>query len=138
MIKTYSLLALAVLALAGCSGEPAPASTPTSPPVAQSYASVVELKDAAVAAGYDCPNWVQSNRITLAASSGECSTRDTFAVYLTEQDVSTAVQKHKSFGKSFGTEVSLLVGPNWIINSKPATGLGTLREGMGGMLVAQA
>lgn len=133
MIK-HSLLALAVLALAGCSGEPAPAPTPTGPPVAQSYASVVELKDAAVAAGYDCPNWVQSNRITLAASSGECSTRDTFAVYLTEQDVSTAVQKHKSFG----TEVSLLVGPNWIINSKPATGLGALREGMGGVLVAQA
>lgn len=132
MIK-HSLLALAVLALAGCSGEPAPAPTPTGPPHAREYATAADVKDAAVAAGYPCPNWNESNRVKLAASSGECSGADVFSVYLTQQDVSTSVQNLKTVSQG---PVNLLTGPNWIINA-PHSSLLMIQKKMGGTLVHQ-
>ncbi|WP_432560605.1 hypothetical protein [Granulicoccus sp. GXG6511] len=94
---------------------------------------MVELRDAAVAAGYDCPEWAETNVVKLAAGSGRCSDQDVFSVYLTQQDVSTSVQNLKALGAG----VHLLTGPNWIINVRPAH-LEPLREKLGGTIVIAA
>lgn len=109
----------AVLLLAACGA-----------PEARRYQSVTELRDAAVAAGYDCPDWRETNVVAAAAGSGTCSSSDVFSVYLTEQDVSTAAGRLKTLG------VSALAGPNWIINTRPEH-LQGLQEKMGGMIVSR-
>ncbi|WP_164987403.1 hypothetical protein [Propioniciclava flava] len=51
-----------------------------------------------------------------------------FSIYLSSADVSAAVQALKRLP----VEVHLLVGPNWIINSRYVL---SLKENMGGMIV---
>lgn len=120
------------LTLAAC-GSATPESEPSSTEVVvQEYSSVTELRDAAVAAGYECPSWTQSNHVTAAAQSGSCSDVDVFSTYLSEAAVQDNVEGLKSFG-----EIHLLVGPNWIINiEQPA--LDMLAAGLGGTVVEYA
>ena len=129
LAKKSALVALAAL-LAGCSGAPAASPTPT--PQA-TYGHVVELKDAAVRAGYECSDWQQANIVTLAASSGTCSSADVFSVYLS----SDAVQQVVVAQKGLPGDVHLLVGQNWIINA-PAESLPALRDALGGQIVEQS
>ena len=99
------------LMLAGCATMPP--SAPASPSPKATYATVVELRDAYVAAGGECPDWTASNRVKLAAESGDCSSNTVLSTYLStdirDQVVTTL--------KSFGTDVHLLVGENWVINT---------------------
>lgn len=120
------------LTLAAC-GSDTPQAEPSSTEVlVQEYSSVTELKDAAVAAGYECPSWTQSNHVTAAAQSGSCSDEDVFSTYLSETAVQDNVEDLKSFG-----EIHLLVGPNWIINVEQPS-LDMLAEGLGGTVVESA
>ncbi|RXW32874.1 hypothetical protein C1706_03030 [Propioniciclava flava] len=93
-----------------------------------SFDSVVALKDAAVRTGFYCERWRQTDQVQLAVQSGTCSERDVFSIYLSSADVSAAVQALKRLP----VEVHLLVGPNWIINSRYVL---SLKENMGGMIV---
>ena len=91
----------AILALAACSS-----ATPASAPVAATPASpssssptptptptalgevagVVQLRDAAVAAGYVCPSWNQTNIVEKASESGNCSDDDVLSTYTSQTD----------------------------------------------------
>ena len=128
MKRTFATLA-ACLLIAGCSAPVKSTPTASVPPGPTRFASVTELRDAAVAVGYDCPSWVQDNKVTLAAQSGSCSTADVLSIYLTEADTTASVQKLKGIS---GSDVHLLVGPNWIINTARA---GDLQSKMGGTVV---
>lgn len=85
--------------------------------------SIVALKDAAVAAGFPCPNWVQDNVVTHADASGHCSGGDVFVWYATD---ARFVKGHEQMvaNQRMIEEVlhrpadPLLVGPNWMITSK--------------------
>ncbi|MFC0678320.1 hypothetical protein ACFFGH_10760 [Lysobacter korlensis] len=125
----------AVALLAGCSSPsaaPVAQATPTqeAPAGPVEYGSVEELRDAYVDAGGSCDAWVQENRVTLAAESGDCNDSTVLMTFISEsnRDELVATQKEMGF------EVSLLVGPNWIVN---ADDIETVQETLGGTLVIQ-
>lgn len=90
------------------------------------YESVTELRDAAIAAGYECPSWVQSNNVKNASESGTCTDADVFAVYPSSEAVQETVDAAKaSFGGVW------LVGENWTINA-PTVVLPNLQKVLGG------
>lgn len=131
------------LALAGCGGSTsaAPAATPTptviSPPEdGGTYPTVVALKNAIVKAGGACQEFVQTNRITLAAQSAECAKDTVISTYLSSSDISQLIQNNKKLNadlKSTSKGNSWLVGENWVINAPTA---GKLREKLGGKVVS--
>ena len=124
-MKTFVLAAAAALVLAGCSShnqpQAAPSPTPTGPPVAQRYGTVVALKDAAVQAGFTCPKWVQDNVVQDSAESGHCADDDVFSTYATSADLQTGADNIKGMNQMMRDNHLdpgvVLVGPNWIINA---------------------
>ena len=135
-----TLIAAPILWLIGCSAiigaigsddpeaEPSPvmSTVPAStaparpgPARAIAYASVTDLRDAVVGAGYPCPKWELNGKgdgPQLAKESGSCTDEDVFSIYANTADVT------KQAGESVGV-IEMLAGPNWILN------LGSGQEG---------
>lgn len=138
-----------VCLLAGCgrdSGGAAASPASVSPSTLGEVGTLAELKDAAVAAGYACPNWQQDNVVAKASESGRCSDSDVFSTYLSEAVRDDVVQSLKDMSRDTremledGEDVDpalleedvLLVGPNWVINAEDAA---SLQEELGGQVV---
>jgi hypothetical protein len=115
-MKPVVIAAVSILLLSGCASAPRAAptasTTPTAAPAA-SYKTVEDLRDAFVKAGGDCPSWEESNNVTLAAQSGDCSGKTVLSIYLSEASRDQVIVNLK--GLDIG--VHLLVGDNWIINT---------------------
>jgi hypothetical protein len=139
MTKMIAALLVAFLA-AGCSGGGAPSRTATPAPAvsrseigsnnAQPYASLVELRDAVIKAGYPCPHWRTNGKDDgpqHAKESGTCSDEDVFSTYADEAAVQQQVDK------SVGV-VILLVGPNWILNL-PESHRAKVQAAIGGKII---
>ncbi len=131
------LVVVPLLAACGSSGEPAADRTasaspsPTVTPDAR-YATVEELKDAAVAAGYECAQWTQTDAVQLASSSGSCSDDDLFSVYAGSGERDD--QRESDAALLEGLEEfppPELVGENWIIRTPEAD---RLQAALGGEL----
>lgn len=122
-MKRLAPLLLTALILSACSGDPAPKEAEgkgkVDKPKVFQVATVEELKDAAVAAGYACASWDQTDVVDLAAESGSCSDADVFATYATESDRDEQVDQERGIAdlvRDVGLDVSpVLVGPNWTI-----------------------
>lgn len=141
-----AIAAVGIFVLTGCGDGGSDAQAVASSTELGSVGTVAELKDAAVAAGYACPSWVQDNVVTLAAESGRCTDSDVFTTYLSESSREEAVQTLKGMAKdtremfaddddvdsTLLDEEVLLVGPNWIINSDDAP---SLQPTLGGQVV---
>lgn len=138
----HALLAFAaVVCLCGCvnsGSEPAeeevqPLVTPDA-----NYDSVVALKDAAVAAGFECPLWKQDDRVTYAAESGTCSRDSVLMTFNSLRDLGKQAEAYRSmaslFAKANVKKDPILVGPNWMIN---AAEVPTLQDTLGGELLDQ-
>jgi hypothetical protein len=117
MKRTLITCAALVLSLSGCAADASSSSstapTKTAPPA--TFDTVLELRDAFVAAGGDCEEWQQGDRVTLAAQSGDCDTNTVLSVYLSESSRDQVITNLKSM-----TAVHLIVGENWIINTPAA------------------
>lgn len=133
MKVTRLTLLLAAGCLLGCTGQASaavmPASVTPSVVAPASHRSVTQLRDAAVAAGYDCPSWVQTDMLVFAAETGNCTDRDTFLTFDGDNDANMMIDRRRDDG--FRTH--LLVGPNWIINT--SNDLDALQAGLGGRIV---
>jgi len=122
-VATLSVAGLMVLGLSACAAE----ATPPEPKA--TYDSVVDLRDAFVDAGGECDDWVQGNRITNAAQSGDCSSSTVLSIYLSEATRDETVTNLKSISIA---GVHLLVGENWIINVEDPE---SYRDALGGTVV---
>lgn len=136
--KLLAAVAIAAVLLSGCASqaEPAPAGTPTLPPAdGGSYSTVLELKDAFVAAGGSCSEFDQTNAVKLAAESGKCGSEVVLSTYLSSDDVSQVIQNVKELNDdlNFQDGAVWLAGQNWIINGPNAK---DMRERLGGRLVS--
>lgn len=138
---------VAILALGACGDDgdsggddPKPSSgdetTSEAPPA--TYGSVEELKNAAVDAGYNCPNWKADNKVTLAAESGHCSGSDVFATYASPGDLQSQLDTDKDLDQMLvdaGIDPDIhLVGENWSIRGVDAE-VRPLQEHLGGTIV---
>jgi hypothetical protein len=131
--KTASGALLCVLMLTGCVqiNNPAPPPQATTEPPADGakYASVVELRDAMVKAGLDCPRWDEHNAMMNSASSADCSENIVLATYSSWEDREKQMEGYRIMGESM--EVTVLVGTNWTINSPLAE---KVKDKLGGYL----
>jgi hypothetical protein len=145
MTRKIAALVLVALLAAGCSGggaadqQPTAASTSATPSpreqgTATTYASVVELKEAATAAGYPCPAWevyTEGDGPKFAKEAGQCSDDDVFSIYADVDEVSKQLDLVAA-GPADG--VNLLVGLNWMINL-PESQRAKLQAAIGGEYV---
>jgi hypothetical protein len=108
---------------------PTPIKAPVGPPLdGGSYATAVELRTAAEAAGLVCTSWVVQE--LKYASGGNCGDgKDILAVYSDQSSLDEQLAAWSSFGKM--VEMKVLVGKNWSINSASAT---NLQKKLGGKL----
>lgn len=108
---------------------PTPIKAPVGPPVdGGSYATAVELRTAAEAAGLVCTSWVVQE--FKYGSGGNCGDgKDIVAVYPDQSSLDEQLAVWTSFGKM--VEMKVLVGKNWSINSAAAT---NLQRRLGGKL----
>jgi hypothetical protein len=84
----------------------------------RTFQSATALRDAAVAAGFSCPSW-RPVPVLGASSAGDCSDRDTFSVYSDH----AALDENVTYLRSQVIPATLLMGPNWLINSSDAPNL---------------
>lgn len=110
-------LALA-LSLSGCDAASLDAPDETASPAAAQgvFSDIDELRDAYVAAGGDCDDWEQTDRVRAAAASGDCSTN---AVLMTFDSSSAAKSTADALlgMVAAGEERTLLMGADWLINA---------------------
>lgn len=135
--------AMMALSLAGCAGDntaDAPGASADGINEAakkiepdQRYGTVHALMEAAVEAGYECKRWRQTDKVTLAAESGNCSSNDVFSTYASDGDLQSQLETERAVEDMFadaGIEPDpTLVGPNWIIKSPK---IGALQPVLGG------
>jgi hypothetical protein len=116
--------------------------TPTPTPTTEkntTYSSVVELKDAAVEAGYPCDNWTEDDQVTNASESGNCNDWDVFAIYASDSGRDQQIAQTRANNellKDSGVEPGVvLFGPNWSINVSDdgLTYLPDLKAALGGI-----
>ncbi|MCC3299780.1 hypothetical protein [Arthrobacter caoxuetaonis] len=137
-----AVFAAGSLVLTGCGGSSAdttsglaPEPSETAPPAnGGTYATVVELKDAFVEAGGECPAFDQDNAVTLAAESADCSDSAVLSTFLSSSTIDQLIQDNKEVFADIDFEMNpWLVGENWVIN---APGAAELREKLGGTVVS--
>lgn len=122
-------LALSV-SLSGCGGSEnfaAPVQETKPPADGGSYGTVEDLRDAAMKAGLDCPNWDKHNKAIYAASSASCSDSIGFATYTGEAQLNKQLSAWKTLGDL--VELERLVGVNWTIDTHDPE---ALQKKMGG------
>lgn len=112
------------LALTGCGGPPEDGGR---------YGSVVELRDAVVKAGMECPDWDEHNSVTTAASSGTCSDSLVMATYASTADKQEQIDRYKLLGEAI--ELTCLIGENWTINVTKDGDVETLHNKLGGTIL---
>jgi peptidoglycan/xylan/chitin deacetylase (PgdA/CDA1 family) len=113
----------------GNAAQPPSSSAPsnTGSPTAARYNSVADLRDAAVKAGYPCPNWepFERGRTKHAQEAGQCFDEDVFSIYANDAD------RGDQLALSMSVAENLLVGPNWLINI-PGEHVERVQAGIGG------
>jgi hypothetical protein len=131
----------AALLLTACGGDTSssdntPAAETSSTPVPSKnveYSSVVELRDAYVEAGGQCPSWNQSDVILAALESGECDDATVLSIYVDRSEAMDAAEGLAAFDEMMGEPAPVLVGPNWLVNSgQDADELTELKKVLGG------
>lgn len=150
-IAILAATAASILVLSGCgsstseasdsvtSTPQAPSESPTptesAPPAdGGSFSSLADLQEAYVAAGGECSQWVQGNRVTLAAESGDCDGDTVLSTFISSDQIAELIQSNKDLHKELEMESDSvwLVGQNWVINSPDAV---EIQEELGGQLV---
>ena len=118
--KAFSALAVVAVFLVGCgSDDDDQPQSGDSPRELGRVGSVVELRDAAEAAGYVCSNWEQQNLVGLAAESASCNDSSVFSTYASDADLQAQLDMEKGMRDLLsdsgvpGTPV--LVGENWLL-----------------------
>lgn len=132
----------ALLIAAGCGGGSSSdgsdkaATKPTSKALGN-VSSVVALRDALIAAGYDCPSWKQDNIVKLAAESGSCDDDSVLSTFASDSDLQAQLDTTRALNQmSVDANVQptpVLVGPNWMFSAPEA---GEYASEVGGTVVS--
>lgn len=121
MIRQALAAVTLALSLSACAATDASSGSESGKPETASYSTVEELMDAAIDAGYNCPQRKVEDFSLANENAGSCSDNDRFLAGLSEDDVQMLL---KESGKN-----TYLVGPDWFINSPKAK---SLQKNLGG------
>ena len=142
MRSAFAIAVAAVLLLAGCTD---PTGAPTGSETIEesdggiaivegdSYASLADFKDAFVASGQDCTDFVQDDAIESAAESGWCDQLWGLSTYDSVDDRNAVLELNVS-----GIEhLPFIIGPNWLltaVESRSTPDLAAVQPTLGGLL----
>ncbi|MCS4277706.1 hypothetical protein M2390_002915 [Mycetocola sp. BIGb0189] len=126
------LAIIGALALTGCTG-PGPSASPSPEKKELGEVSTVsELRDGLVKAGFPCETWDQTDVVIGAAQSGTCSKGTVLSTFTSADAAQKSADKTKALVGEL-IDLSLLVGPNWIINDPRAE---AMQKELGGVVVS--
>lgn len=100
--------------------------------LAKSYTDISQLKDDFIAAGGVCDIWEQTNKVTAALQSGDCGSKTVLSLFSSKEAAESAALELKNLMINLGTEPSLLLGENWLINSPDVR---KVQPKLGGLLI---
>ena len=140
-LKVAGAITVAILTTTACgitsdSKSDSPPTAISTRPSATNYGSVIELRDAAVKAGYLCTDWLAKNDVLLAAESATCDDFSVLSTYASKADLQSQLDREKA-NNELSTDVGLettpiLVGENWLFKAPEAA---KLRGELGGVLI---
>ena len=133
LLTAFSCVIVSASLLLSCSSS---SSSSSSSPAAKRFETVLEMRDAFIGAGGDCPNW-QISTVKLALSSGTCSDTDVLSVYSSRavaEEQNSVLKKviTETFPDSLNDTLTLLVGENWILNDSDLETLFKFQDLYGG------
>ena len=130
MTRLVAVAALLGIPLAACgSSNAASTNTSTSDRAAArptSFDSIEDLRDAAVAAGLDCPDWHLSTRSAPAVAGGDCSDDAALSLYPDSASALDGAHALSDLLGGAGMDYTLRVGENWVISGDSAAPLDDL------------
>ena len=102
------------------------------------YTSIEALRDDFVKSGAQCWEWENEKIIEefkeTHKARATCDQRTVLILYTDKEDPMENALGLANFQRELGSEVSLLVGKNWMINSDQAA---IAAEGLGGTLITR-
>lgn len=123
-VKRLVALGAVAALTTGCA---AAVSEVTGPEKNATYDTIEELREAAVEAGVDCPDWNQTDQMRHAAASGDCSDEVVLSIYSSQgaldNQLEYMIEGREEMEELLGDDTlfdddePVLVGPNWIINA---------------------
>jgi len=104
------------------------------------FETVIEMRDAYIEAGGDCPNWELST-VSLAIGSGSCSDSSVLSIYSSREIANEQNSQMKAyilemFPSSLNDRLTLLVGENWILNDSDSTAFNEFKSLYGGDVIS--
>ena len=104
------------------------------------FETVLEMRDAYIEAGGDCPNWELST-VSLAIGSGQCSGESVLSIYSSrtiadEQNSAMKAFMLKTVPGAANHRLTLLVGENWILNDSDSNSFYKFKMLYGGDVVS--
>ena len=96
------------------------------------FDDISQLKEAFEKAGGSCLQWNQSNKVTSALQSGDCNSETVLMLFGSSEEAKERAEEIRAMYIGFGTEPNLLLGENWLINSKQVN---SVHPAMGGTLI---
>lgn len=127
MVATTLLSGCAIF---GVTAGEAAAPMETGPPAdGGSYATIHELRDAVVEAGFACPDWRSHNNGDHNMVGASCSDNLVMAIYMDDAQQQEQLDVWEGFSEFL--EMTVLVGDNWTVNTDDAE---ALRREMGGTI----
>jgi hypothetical protein len=123
--KISSVLATLVLAfsLVGC-GQSGGGVT--------AFDDISQLKEAFEKAGGSCLDWNQSNNVSSALQSADCNSETVLMLFSSTEEAKEQAEELRNMYLGFGLSPNLLLGENWLINSKQVN---SVHSAMGGTLI---
>lgn len=104
------------------------------------FETVLEMRDAYIEAGGDCPEWELST-VSLAIGSGSCSGESVLSIYSSrtiadEQNSALKALMLKMVPNAKNHRLTLLVGENWILNDSDSNSFYKFKMLYGGDVIS--
>jgi hypothetical protein len=96
------------------------------------FDDISQLKEAFEKAGGSCLEWNQSNNVSSALQSADCNSETVLMLFASPEGAKERAEELRAMYIGFDLEPNLLLGENWLINSKQVN---PVHPAMGGTLI---
>ena len=98
------------------------------------FDDISQLKEVFEKAGGSCLEWNQSNNVSSALQSADCNSETVLMLFSSPEAAKERAEELRNSYLGFGLAPNLLLGENWLINSKQAS---SVHPAMGGTLITE-
>lgn len=96
------------------------------------FDDISQLREVFEKAGGSCLEWNQSNNVSSALQSADCNSETVLMLFGSSEEAKERAEELRAMYIGFDLEPNLLLGENWLINSKQVN---SVHPAMGGTLI---